>query len=330
MPERHTPTIDQEPSKELSFERWLETEFKEQYDSQVRTLDRLGLLELLPEAGEKGLRGIDGKEYPLPSKEVIITELKKNQEKIKPKFKQDFTQIQLTPFGVPLERLTTLLQERILAHHKAGQLFAAKDNPADPDVPLELDTNQPLFTWDGHLDQNAPQGQRGADVTGKCVYHPTSFDQKNHGGQTKQEILDDQTKNKSPFPGWEVKLLEKNLNIPREGKGKTVGGRKQLETNKTPEQYLKILQTDPQYQHEQGLTNEDWLTQFLIHLEKTNQVIDDYQGKGSACFLAGSFNPASRRLGNGSWLRDARRAYLGWSDPDVQYSYYGFRPAVEL
>ncbi|MFH0779908.1 MAG: hypothetical protein V1928_03570, partial [Parcubacteria group bacterium] len=139
---------------------------------------------------------------------------------------------------------------------------------------------------------------------------------------------DEQAKDKDPFAGWNVILIEKNPNIPREGKGKTVGGRKQIEANQTPEQYLKLLQTAKQYANEQGLTLEDWLTQFLVYLEKTNQVIDDYAGKGSACYLLASFNKIARALGCGYWCQYKNQAGLRGSNPEHQFDPIGCRAAV--
>ena len=313
-----------------SYDYWLNTEVKRKYIEQVTALNELGLLDILLEAEAKGVVGIDGREYPIPSWAEIKAEMEKNKEKYDTKRQQGFTGFQLTPIALPVERLTDTLTQQILKHHKEGKLFATKEHPDDPDEPLELDTNQPLLTWDGWLDPNAPAGERGADVTGKCVYYPKSFDEKNHQGQTKQEMLDAQVKNNSPFAGWKVLLIEETPNIPREGQGKTVGGRKQLETNRSSEQYLKTLQTDPQYRHEQCQTNEDWLTMFLIHLHKTNQVIDDYQGKGSICFNAGTFHPASRVLGYARWSRVLRQARLVGYDPGYQGSDAGLRSAVGL
>lgn len=311
-----------------SFDYWLDTEAKKQYMDQVKTLNRIGLLDILPEAEAKGVVGIDGKEYPVPSWADIKKEMESDKEKYDTKRQQGFVKLQITPFALPLERLTTTLEKKILEHHQAGTLLATKDNPTDPDEALELDANQPLYTWNGWLDKDAPAGERGTDVTGQCVYYPESFDRENHHGQTKQAILDKQTKNNSPFAGWNVLLLEASPNIPREGKGKTIGNRKQLEANTEAREYLKTLQTNPTYQHEQGLTNEDWLTQFLTHLESTNQVIDDYDGKGSACFLAGTYNPASGNLGDACWIRDYRRAYLHGRDPGRRNGSDGFRSAV--
>ena len=314
---------------EKSFlDNWFETEFNEQYDSQVKILQRLGLVDLLPDSEKMGIVGIDGKEYPVPSKEDIIREIKSNPEKYETKMRQGFVKIQLTPFAVPLEKLTMTLERTLLDHYKRGKLFATKEKSSDPDEPLKLDTKTPLFKWEGWIDPNAPEGQRGADVTGDCVYHVTNFDKTNHGGQTKDEIL--KAGEGLSFNGWEVKLLESSPNIPRENKGKTIGGRKQLETNKTPDDYLRLMQTDHEYKHEQGLTNEDWLTQFIIHLEQTNQVIDDLEGKGSVCFLAGSFSKGSRYLGRSAWNRSARRADLGGDVPTGRHYYGGLRPAVAV
>ena len=313
-----------------SFEYYLDIALEQQYRQTAKILDRLGLLEILPECGEKGIMGIDGHEYPFPSLDSIKAKMRADKEKFKTKFNQGFTQIQLTPFGLPLEMLAAKLEEQILKHHHDGKLLATKANPTDPDEPLELDTNQPLFVWDQWIDKTKPLGQQGADVNGQCVYHPTAFDKINHHGQTKQQILDQQRQTNDPFAGWEVKLIETNPNIPREGKGHTEGHRKQLETNQTPTQYQKLLQTDPQYQHEHGETNEDWLTQFLVHLEQTNQVIDDWQGKGSATFLPGSYLPASVRLGYGYWFRVCRQAYLYGYGPGFRSSGFGLRSAVGI
>ena len=108
-------------------------------------------------------------------------------------------------------------------------------------------------------------------------------------------------------------MVEPEMLIPRQGKGEIKGGRKQLETGQTAEQYLKILQTDPQYTKEQALANEDWLTLFSIHLEKINQIINDNQSNDNACFLPGSYLPSSRAFGSGGWARGYQQAYLGKS-----------------
>ena len=356
MPAEHPPTPEQ--GKEISLDKWLATDFKQQYEKRINTFNKLGILEILPEQGEMGIIGIDGQEYPLPKSdadkeklkqemekagmtmEEIAEELKKittiediireNKEAYETKLKQGFTRLQMTPFGLPLEKLALLLEKAIVKHHPEGKLFTAKDKPTDPEEKLDLNTGQPLYKWGGWIDPNAPEGQRGADVTGKCVYHPRQLTQDNHGGQTKQQILDQQREEQSPMAGWEVKLLEANINIPRENKGQTKHNRKQLETNQSSNDYLKTLLTNPQYAREQGMTLEDWITFALSYLEENNQMIDDYSGKGSACFLAGSYNLDRDVVAYAYWSRDVRRAYLGRDDPRGRGSDGGFRPAVEV
>ena len=319
MPEQ-SPKIKPESREAINpLDRWLLEIFGKEYDRQTQTLNQLGLLDILPESGEIGLVGIDGREYPLPKKEAIELEIKKNREIYEKKIEQGFTEFLITPFGMSLNRLIDTLSKRILKHHKEGKLFAAKEKPNDPDEPLKLDQDQPLFVWDKW---------RGADKNGEIIYYPKSFDATDHQGKTKQELLDIQREKMSPFAGWSISLLESNLIIPRQGKGKTVGGRKQLEANKSPEEYLKLLQTDPQYADERGLTIEDWTTLFITHLEKTNQVIDDYQDKGSVSYLNSSFFPSSRLVANGHWFRGYAQAYLDGDNPGLRVVSCGLRPAV--
>jgi len=304
---------------------WLDTEFNEQYNRQYETLNKLGLLDILPISGEMGVIGIDNKEYPIPSKELLRQMIESEREKYELKISQGFTRFQLTPLALPVDTLIKIAEEKIKERFKQHKLLATKKNRDEPDELLDLDTDQPIFVWDNW---------RGSDKNGQCQYYPDNFDQTNHNGHSKQEILDAQTnaKNKGQLvsAGWNAILLEPNLNIPRQGKGQIKGKRKQLETNQTPKEYKNILKTDQQYQHEQGLTSEDWLTLLLIQLEQTGEVIDDYQGKGSADFLIESFYPASVSLGYGYWSRDYRLAYLDGRGPWVQSSGFGLRSAVGL
>jgi len=304
-----------------SLDYWLATKFREDYNRQYQILNRLGLLDILPESGEMGIIGIDNKEYPIPDKETIEQEIRRNREVYETKLSQGFTKIQLTPFAIPLDILIATLEQRLKEHHKQGKLFTTKEKSEDPDEQLDLNINQPVYVLDEW---------RGSDKNGQCKYYPTSFDKNNCGGHTKAEIL--KAQEGSPLAGWSVLLIEPNMNISRQGQGKTIGNRKQIEANQTPIDYLKQLQTDPQYANEQGLTNEDWLTILITYLEETNQVIDDPQGRGSASFLAGSFNLFSGLfsglLGYGRWFRAGRQASLFRYDPRFQPSINGLRSAV--
>ncbi|MFH0779877.1 MAG: hypothetical protein V1928_03390, partial [Parcubacteria group bacterium] len=107
-----------QPKKETPFslENWIQNEFTKDYNDQVKILDKLGVLELLPGKEAMGIVGIDGKDYPIPTKEQIIAEIMKDKEKYEMKMKQGFLQIQLTPFASPLEKLTMTLEKSILKH----------------------------------------------------------------------------------------------------------------------------------------------------------------------------------------------------------------------
>jgi hypothetical protein len=292
---------------------------KKQYEEQVAIFHEIGLLEFFPEAEAMGIVGIDGREFPIPEREQIQAYLRENKDIFEEKAKQGFTELSMTPFALPLDYFIDLLTKRLLAHK--DNLLATKEKPSDPDEKLELNVKEPLWVSDEWP---------GSDVSGNCKYYPKSFDKENHQGKTKQEVLDEQIEKKDLFAGWKVQLNEASKNIPREGKGKTVGGRKQLEADWMPRQYLDILQTDPQYRNEQGKTFEDWIIEFITYLEKTSQVMDDYDGKGSACYLIGSYLDSSGVLGGVRWNRDYQRVGLGSYDPGYQFSYHGLRSAAGL
>ncbi|MEK7159355.1 MAG: hypothetical protein AAB575_00520 [Patescibacteria group bacterium] len=314
------PSIESEKS---FLDNWIETEFNREYDEQARILQKLQLMDLLPDSEKMGIRGIDGNEYPLPSKKDIIAEIKRDPGKYEMKIKRGFTKIQFTPFALPLERLIMVLEYELLDHHKRGKLFRPKENPNDPDVAVDLDSTMPIDIWSDIIDRNDPEGKRGADVTNRCLYHITSFSQK-HGGRTKIKIL--KTQNNSPFSGWEIKLLAPNPNKPKKWfktdnlfDRVTASGKIDI-----PLDFLKLLQDKTQYRHEQGLTLEDWLTEFLVHLEQTNQVIND-DVKGNQCPLIGSFYPERNSVCRGSWGSRSSKAHIGLLRANDSNKYKYFR-----
>jgi hypothetical protein len=190
------------------------------------------------------------------------------------------------------------------------------------------------------------------------VYHPTSFDPKDHQGKTKAQILEEQSQNPSFFPGWTIHLLQpSNPNnpsslgiapIPQQDKGTSYGqdpyhpldlstpSRPDLEANKTPEEYLFLLQSshdnpDSSYHLETGLTPEDWIIAFITHLQETGQPLDNYgMGTQSTCFLTGAFFPSFTFVPGMFWERDFRQAYLGRYGPDFRRSYDGSRFSVMI
>lgn len=308
-PEWSAPKTEQKESLET-------LKIKGQWESQVRILSKLGIAETFPDSKSYGIRGIDGKEYPVPKPEEILKQLEENKEMVLKKMEQGFTKLVIEPFASSFDALSEKYRKVILQHHKDGKLLATKEKPTDPDEPLPIDENQPLYRWE--------DGYNKCDVEDKVVYFPKEFS-KNHGGKTKKELLAADPKN-----AWRIWLVEDMPNIPREGKGREVGKRHQLETNKTPDEYLKLFQNNPTYQNESGLTPEADIMYAITHLEETNQVINDYDGKGSLSYQVGAYFPASGHVPGSCWSRGSRQAYLGRYDPASRASGYGVRAGVRV
>ncbi len=306
---------------------------KEQYQQQRDILEKTGVLEQLS-SGELGIKGIDGTEYPLPSYREIAQKFREKKELLKTKTKQGFTKLVLVPFGMKLEDLIQKYKQTLVKHFQEGKLFFTKKDANDPNealVPITADmfnANEPVWVWDGYQE---------ADTTGKLIYFPKEFSA-NHQGSTKKEFLEQRQQ------GWEVILLEDMPNIPKEGEGKTHGGRTQLDTKgssikpfiasgtttPSPKEYLKALQEDPQYQHEQGLLPEDWLIYALTMLEEQNQIIDDYSGNGKVSYNLGAYFPTSDGVPRAYWSRDYRQTRVYRNDVDRRYDDCGVRPSVRV
>jgi hypothetical protein len=288
---------------------------KEQWNSQIKILSKFGVLEIFPDLKQLGIRGIDGKEYPVPKPAEITKMLEENKEMVLKKMEQGFTKLVLEPFAYSFDSLSKKYEKSILQHHKNGKLLATKENPTDPDEPLALDENEPLWRWE--------DGYNHCDTEDKVVYFPKEFS-KDHGGKTKKELLALDPKN-----AWGIWLLEDMPNIPRENKGKEVGKRHQLEANKTPNEYLELFQTN-EYKNESGLTPEADIMYALTNLEEKNQVTNDYDGKGSISYQVGAYFPSSGYVPYSCWDRSIRQARLDGSYPAFRSSRYGVRAGVRV
>lgn len=325
----NVPDAIKESLRANESESKMESFFQEQYEAQLATMQRVGMVETL-ESGELGIKGIDGKEYPIPTQDEIAEKLEANKELVERKREQGFTRLLLVPFGSRLDSLAETYKQSILNHRQEGKLFTAKKNPDDANeqlVQLDLDENQPLWKWDGYND---------ADINGKLVYQPKEFSA-NHDGKTKQEILNESG-------GWQALLIEDMPNIPREGSAKEKGGRTQIDTIgssikkhikrgeniPSPAEYLKALDKESVYDGESGMTPEDHLTYAILHLEETDQVIDDYKGNGNVSYQIGAYFPSAGYVPYAYWGRGYRQADLSGSNPDYRDDYCGVRPAVRI
>lgn len=303
-----------------------------QYESERNVLEASHILETLP-GGERGIKGIDGKPYPMPTYQEVRNLIREKKAVFEKKADQGFGKLLIVPFGMKLDDLITKYRQLLLAHYadmpdpadpakritdpRRTKLFATKENDTDPDVPLDLDTNQPVWAWDKY---------NGADMDGTLVYDPKEF-RENHGGKTKTDILKE-TQGKIS-PAWRIIFVESNPVIPRATKGKEVGGRRQLEANQTPNDYLAKIGRGA-YEHESGTTPEEWLMEAISILEEKNQAIDDWQGLGSIAYLTGAYFPASDLVPGARWSRGVRQASLNRLDPRGSGESVGARSVVRV
>jgi len=287
---------------------------EEQLEKQVGILEQAGILSILSDGKTLGILGIDNKEYNVPLLSEVLQKLESKKELVEKKIEQGFTKIILVPFACPIEIIIKKYEEAIIAHHKEGRLLATKENPSDKDEKLDLDLDHPINVWNECKD---------GDVKNNLIYFPKKYDKKNHQGKTKLELLVD------PKNAWQVYLIENMPNIPSVGKGQKIKRRKQIETDKTPLEYLDMLQTDKIYQGEEGLIPEAELIYAIIYLAETNQVINDWQGHGNVSYELGAL-VSLENIPWLSWDRDFRRADLWKLDIGKKDIHTGARVGVRV
>ncbi len=278
-------------------------DIESEYEGCVRTLDKMGIVSPLPEAGSVGVIGIDGEEYPEPTLDQLQEVFARNEELVDRKTVQGFTQLQLTPMAMPILHIVDRVNTVVREHAAAGKIFKTKQDPAEADIPVGVSSNEPVWIW---------ERVREALETPELIYFPRTYEELDHKGSTKEDVIKDPSL--CAVPGWSVGLVEPIPIMPRHGRGKVVGGRKQLEEYCTPRDYLETLGTPP-YQGETGWKVEEFLIHFLTRLETTGQVSHD-RSDGNALWMLGSYMPTlmpdALIVPTGNWASKAgRRMYVG-------------------
>lgn len=284
----------------------LETE----YAARINSLQETGILAQLSDE-RVGVRGIDNKEYPLPALEELKELFDKNKDLVAEKTKQGFTRLLLTPLAMPVRDFERHIDTTLRKHESEGKLFL------DP------------FTYQGPDERPGRVHPWAAVIIASdiespdLIYFPKGFEEgKTNGGITKEQAVQDT--NVCAFPGWSVGLIEDISEVAQEGEAKTIEGRKQLERGEHPEVVLERLQTQP-YRGETGLTPEDFLTEFITHLEETNHVIQD----SGQLFLIGAFIPDEGSIPRASWSEKDDNLHITNGYPRKAFT-YGSQTAVRL
>jgi hypothetical protein len=110
-------------------------------------------------------------------------------------------------------------------------------------------------------------------------------------------------------------------NLPRAGHGESVGGRRQIECGRSPEQYLGDLP-----RREVGLTPEAYILAFLDALEHRGQVLDAQD----ATYLLGAYALSSRYVPSVYWSRVLGQTGFDWIDPAFLAHNIGARVEVRV
>jgi len=267
----------------------------------VDVLKRTGILTHLPKSGSFGVVGIDAQEYPIPTQEQVEELFAHQSELVRRKVPQGFVHLELTPIAMPAPLLIERMKVAILRHSAEGKIYQTRRSPSDLLNPVHADTEKTAWLWE-------TLGQ--ALDTEQLVYFPVDY-ASNHGGQSKWEVI--HNGRICAVPGWSVGLVENLPMMPQEGQGKTLAGRRQLETGSSPRDYLRILQTEA-YQGETGKTLEDFIIEFLVRLETTGEVSHDRHDE-NALWLLGQYvkyveQVKSDLVPTGWWHRDYGRVRL--------------------
>lgn len=263
-----------EPLRILELEKRMD--FSYEYSQQVKLLERNGFLETLPISGKRGITGINGQEYPIPTIAEIAKKIsKENGDLLAVKMEQGFNSLMIVPFALSLDKFIDTYA-KILRHLSSTNSLSLSDGTL-----VKVDYDHPIQVGPSYYAHE-----------NELIYYPQLLSEVKHGGKTKQELLDQSN-------GWEIKLIENLKRIPNEEEGFSTGGRNVFTTNKFPSEYLRLLQNDKQYKGEQGFTIEDWIMQAINNLEMDRFQIDAIP-IDNGCLNLGTYlknlNSASRAM----------------------------------
>ncbi len=215
----------------------------------------------------------------MPSYKDIIKLISPEQLTIlEQKEQQGFTDLLLVPFALNQNIYQKRVVEVVKKHHSQNTLLRTKQDPSDPDEPFPLDPDNPVYQFQNDLAQRA-------------VFYPKTFADNSedcHGYNQTEAI--------QQFGAIQITFVRSEPNLPAQGEGKDKiqGNRIPFEANQSSQNAFDLINTNSAYAHELGWTYSTWFAYLLTHLDKTNQLIDDWQGNGKASYLTGQYFPSAR------------------------------------
>jgi hypothetical protein len=274
---------------------------KREYARCAAALKSSGIVTLLPKSKSLGVIGIDGKEYPMPTREQVVGLFTQNRELENIKVPQGFDRLELTPLAMPILALIERLKAAIVGRAAEGKIHRTRRSRSGPLVPIRVNAEKQVWIWE--------RLKKILD-TDEIVYFPREHSGDHHG-QTKREVIHDSRI--CAVSGWSVGLVESAPMLSKQSRGKTLRGRKQLEIGSSPREYLSMLQASA-YRGETGKTQEDFLTSFLARLETSGEISHD-RSDDNGLWLLGQYVKRVERLKGGLvptgwWIREFGRLRL--------------------
>lgn len=245
--------------------------------------------------------GIDGKEYPLPTREQVVEIFARNRELVRFKSRQGFDRLELTPLAILISSLADRVEAAIIKRAAHGTVYRTRHSPSGRLIPVRVNAEKQVWVWE--------RLKKVLD-TDEIVYFPREHSEE-HGGLKKSDAIHDGRF--CAVPGWSVGLVEGAPMLPKHGRGKILAGRKQPEIGSSPREYLRMLQAPP-YQGETGKTHEDFLTSFLVRLETSGEISHD-RADDNGLWLLGEYVKRVERIRGGLvptgwWIRGFGRLRL--------------------
>jgi hypothetical protein len=311
---------------------------KDQYDSQVKMLNDLGLLnaDINREGREDNysIVGVDGKKYPLPSYDDIMARFRDPEKRafLEEKFEQGFTKLLLVPFALKLSSIINSYKEELIKIKKSGDLRRSDGRR------LGISMDEPVSIALGFDVVDDVSDGSDIMIRGDMEYKVKNYEgatRELRGGKSKKELL------KNSRNAWEICLIEDLPDLPKTGNGLTKGGRKQIESspNNAPKQasyFFDLLQNNKQYQGESGQTPEAAFITWLAYLHERKIVIDDSFNNGSANWLVGTFHTCGINYGANQgvplffWDNERNRASVHCYGPKTFGSNHSVRTTVKI
>ncbi|MCX6563432.1 MAG: hypothetical protein NTU60_07485 [Candidatus Aminicenantes bacterium] len=118
------------------------TNLEKEYARIITALSRTGISTILPRAGNLGVIGIDGKEYPIPTQEQVVELFAHNGELVGKKIPQGFDRLELTPMAMPTSLLVDRMEAAILKHTAEGKIYQTRRSPSGPLIPVRVNAEK--------------------------------------------------------------------------------------------------------------------------------------------------------------------------------------------